>query len=56
MYGFCHVGSSYFMFHEQSFAYTNFNDGHELSKTFSLATQVLAIPLDNENTLWCRQF
>jgi hypothetical protein len=39
------------MFHEQSFAYTNFNDGHELSKTFSLATQVLAIPLDNENTL-----
>jgi len=44
------------MFHEPSFAYTNFSDGHESSQTFTLSTQVLETPLNGESTLWCRQF
>ncbi len=44
------------MFHEPSFAYTNFSDGYESSQTFTLTTQVLATPLDGESKLWCRHF
>jgi len=39
------------MFHEPSFAYTNFSDGHESSQTFTLATRVFATPLEGESTL-----